>query len=343
MRHFTLLIIVLFTACNSSKTMVNKPQILPPQDRLSDARVLSTKTGCYPSSWSNDGHLLAFWNDRKGGPICSQAYVLDLNNPDHDKGDVVRISPGYGRALDPEFLPGDTTLMYTTTHLFEIKECYGDTVKPFFLRMRSMNTIFTSTVKGMMGEQIMGSNAVDAQARVSPDGKMMVFTTNRTVSYGIWRCNPDGSNPQPIVDGYYFAGEARFSPNGEHIVFRARKNAPKAKEIVGTSDLDLRETEIYMCKIDGSELVRLTDFRAAAANPYFHPDGEHILFSSNHHRSDNKRNLFALNIINNTVQQITSGDADETHPIVHPDGKRLAYSALFNDDREVFLANFSLK
>ncbi|MCH8546827.1 MAG: hypothetical protein LAT54_08840 [Cryomorphaceae bacterium] len=322
--------------------MVNNPKLLPPQERLSDVGVLTTKTGCYPSSWSSDGNLLAFWNDKKGGPICSQAYVLDLNNPDHDKGDVVRISPGYGRALDPEFLPGDSMLMYTTTHQYEIKECEGDTIKPFFARMRSMNSIFTSSVRGEMGQQIKGSNAVDAQARISPTGKVMVFTSNRTVSYGIWRSNPDGSNPIPLIDGFYFAGEPRFSPNGEHVVFRARKNAPKPNKIAETSDLDLRETELYMCKIDGTELVRLTDFGAAVANPCFHPDGKHIFFSSNHHRSDGKRNLFVLNIVNNTVQQITSGDADETHPIVHPDGNRLAYSALFNDDREVFLANISM-
>lgn len=343
MRLITLLALALTLGqCTSKNISSLKHETIPPKERLSNARVLTTKTGCRPSSWSSDGQRLAFWNDRMGAAICSEAFVLDLNDPELELGRATRISPGYGRALDPEFLPGDSMLMYTTTHLYEIKECEGDTTNPFFARMRSTQTIFTSTVNGEIRDQLISSNAIDGQARTSPKGDMMVFMSNRAASFGLWRCNLDGSNPVPVIAGFYFAGEPRFSADGEHIVFRACKRVPDDKDGYIEKDIDLRNTDIYMCKWNGTDAVRLTNLNAATANPAFHPDGKHIVFSSNHHRSDDKSNLFMLNIDNNTLQQITAGDADETHPIVHPNGKQIAYSAVINGDREVFVADLQM-
>lgn len=328
--------------CTTSRVNTTKNDVLSPQDRLSNARVLTTKTGCRPSSWSSDGQRLAFWNDHMGRPICSKAYVLDLNDPELEMGNATQIGPGFGRVFDPEFLPGDSLLMLTTTHQYEIKECEGDSVAPFFARMRSMQSIFTTTVYGEMRDKIIASNAVDGQARISPNGDKLIFISSRAASYGIWRSLPDGSNPNPVIVGFYFAGEPQFSPNGEHIVFRGRQSPPEGYEGYLTADIDLRHSDLYMCKWDGTSVVRLTNLKAATANPVFHPDGNHIIFSSNHHRDDGKRNLFMLNIENNTLQQITTGDADETHPIVHPDGKRIAYSAVEHGDREVFLADLKM-
>lgn len=340
---FVLALALLLSNCSSPKMNVASHDIISPKDRLSNPQVLTTKTGSYPSSWSSDGRYLAFWNNLNGGPVCSRAYILDLNDPQLEMGRATQVSPGYGRAIDPEFLPGDSLLMFTTTHLFEIKECEGDTVKPFFLRMRSTQTIFTSTREGLIMDPLISSNASDGQARVSPRNNQIVFTSNRAASFGLWRCNLDGSNPVPTVAGFYFAGEPRFSADGEYLVFRGRRKAPEGNEGYLRKDIDLTKSDIFMCRWNGEDIVRLTNLKAASGTPCFHPDGEHIIFSSNHHRSDGKRNLFMLNINAHTLQQITSGDADESHPIVHPSGKSLAYSALSHGDREVFMADLFME
>ena len=42
--------------------------------------------------------------------------------------------------------------------------------------------------------KLISSTRVDRDAQFSPDGKKIVFSSNRTGSFEIWICDSDGSN-----------------------------------------------------------------------------------------------------------------------------------------------------
>ena len=47
--------------------------------------------------------------------------------------------------------------------------------------------------------KLISSTRVDTEAQFSPDGKKIVFSSNRTGSFEIWICDSDGSNAQPLT------------------------------------------------------------------------------------------------------------------------------------------------
>jgi serine/threonine protein kinase/Tol biopolymer transport system component len=99
--------------------------------------------------------------------------------------------------------------------------------------------------------------------RVSPDGRYIIFLSDRTGSIHIWRVDIDGANPKQLTNGplEYWGLRPDFSPDGKWIVY----------ERGGTG------RGIWKVAIEGGDPVRLTD--ADASLPVISPDGRWIAYS----------------------------------------------------------------
>ncbi|MBT7993443.1 MAG: hypothetical protein HN691_01080, partial [Bacteroidetes bacterium] len=66
--------------------------------------------------------------------------------------------------------------------------------------------------------------------------------------------------------------------------------------------------------------------------PYFHPSGEKIIFSTNHHSEKGfKFNLFMINIDGSGLKQITFDTVFDAFPVFSNDGKKLVFSSNRNN------------
>src|SRR3984957_18780689 len=73
--------------------------------------------------WSNDGKKLVFQaKNEKWGSMCDQIYYLEVSNAHMDSIPPKLLSTGMGRTTCSYFLPGDTTILYASTHLKD-KDC----------------------------------------------------------------------------------------------------------------------------------------------------------------------------------------------------------------------------
>ena len=95
------------------------------------------------------------------------------------------------------------------------------------------------------------------------------------------------------------------------------------------------EMELWICRADGSNMRQITNLGGANWAPYFHPDGEHILFSSNHKTKAFPFNIFTTDIHGAEPVQITFDNAFDSFPMFSPDGKRIAFSSNRNNGRTV--------
>ncbi len=114
-------------------------------------------------------------------------------------------------------------------------------------------------------KKLIGSTRVDSNAQFSPDGKRVVFNSNRTGSFEIWVCDADGSNAQPVTSLGHYCGSPHWSPDGERISFDSYLEG---------------QWEVYVTSSSGAKPERRTRNPANDALPTWSLDGKWIYFAS---------------------------------------------------------------
>jgi Tol biopolymer transport system component len=213
---------------------------------------------------------------------CDQIFIMSL-----DGTNKRMVSTGKGRTTCAYFIPGDSTILYASTHTAD-PECPPppDRSKGYVWKLYDSFDIFFASKDGSNLRQITTAHGYDAEATVSPAGDRIVFTSTRDGDPEIYVMNIDGSNQKRLTFEKGYDGGAFFSQDGSQIVFRASR--PKTeKELQDYAELVkdglVRPTalEIYVMNSDGSNKRQVTNFGKASFAPFFHPDGKRIIFSSN--------------------------------------------------------------
>jgi Tol biopolymer transport system component len=99
---------------------------------------------------------------------------------------------------------------------------------------------------------------------------------------------------------------------------------------------------------DGSDKKQVTTTGASNFSPYFHPDGKHIIFSSNiETRGEGGRPSFHLYLVRDDgtgLERLTMEGHFNSFPMFSPDGKRLVWvsdrNAKGSGEFNVFLADW---
>jgi TolB protein len=164
-------------------------------------------------------------------------------------------------------------------------------------------------------------------------------------AYDIYVNTPGGGEPKLLTGSPGYDAEATVSPVGDRIVFTSGRDG----------DLDL-----YSMKIDGTDIVRLTDEVGYDGGAFFSADGRKIVYRA-YHPADSAgkadflgllRNglvrpsvmeLFVMNADGSGKTRITDYQAASFAPYFHPDGKKIIFASNMNDPKkrnfDLFLIN----
>jgi TolB protein len=325
----------------------------PQEQHFKNLRQLTFGGDNAEAYFSFDSKKIVFQSNYKiWGLECDQIFFFDLAQGDMAQGRPQMISTAKGRTTCSYFMPGDSLILYGSTH----KGGDGCPMNPprdggkYVWSIHDDYDIFVADLKGNMRKQLTKTKGYDAEGTVSPKGDKIVFTSTRSGDLELWTMNIDGSKPRQVTKGLGYDGGAFFSPDGKQIVFRASR--PKTKEEIKEYKDLLKQglvqptnMELYVCNVDGSNLRQLTNLGKANWAPFFHPSGKKILFSSNHKSSRGFQfNIYMINLDGTGLEQVTHDKVFDSFPMFSPDGKKLIFSSNRNNggtrDTNLFIADW---
>lgn len=303
--------------------------------------------------WSYDDKELVFQsNNREWGNGCDQIFYMDATTPKTPSSKPPIISTNLGRTTCAYFLP-DETIIYGSTHLADAKCPEEPERKPgsaYVWPIYDTYDIFRANKKGEIIDTLTNSPSYDAEATVSPQGDKIVFTSNRSGDLELYTMDIDGSNVFQVTDVLGYNGGAFFSPDGKQLLFRASRpktdeEIKKYKNLLAQGLVEPTHMELFIVNVDGTGMRQITDLGGANWAPFFHPDGERIIFSSNHHTERGfPFNLFMINKDGTGLKQITFDDTFDSFPMFSRDGKKLVFSSNRHNggtrDTNVFIADW---
>ncbi|MFP4469429.1 MAG: TolB family protein [Bacteroidales bacterium] len=359
MKHiFSLLFVILTAAANiqaQRPAYGNTGNVKYDQeDHFKNIRQLTFGGDNAEAYWSfNDDKLIFQATNPAWNAECDQIFITDVATSNMKKYPPELVSTGHGRTTCSYFLPGDTTILYASTHEHDAacphkppREIDGNYVWPIY----DSYDIYVSDLDGNIIRQLTDEPGYDAEATVSPTGDRIVFTSIRTGDLELFTMNPDGSDVRQVTDQLGYDGGAFFSPDGTKLVFRASRPTTEAeikkyKDLLRQGLVMPTEMEIFVCDVDGSNLQQVTSLGKANWSPFFHPSGEKIIFSSNHAAARGfKFNLFMIDVDGTNLEQISYDSVFDAFPVFSNDGKYLVFSSNRNNggtfDTNLFLVEW---
>lgn len=303
--------------------------------------------------FSFDNQKLTFQRTTKDDQVpCDQIFVGDIPAAG-DAFEFEMVSTGSGRTTCAYFYPDNQKVIYASTHLADSNcppEVDRAKIRKYVWPIYDSYEIFVYDPASGEHTQLTDNNYYDAEATLSPKGDKIVFTSTRSGDLELYTMDLDGSHVQQVTDGLGYDGGAFFSPDGEWLVYRASRPATPEKQqeyqdLLAQGLVAPSEMEVFVCRPDGSELRQVTDLGKANWAPFFHPDGERILFSSNHASESGRLfNIYMINLDGSGLTQITHDDEFDAFPMFSFDGKHLVWCSNRNNgdtrDTNIFLAEW---
>ncbi len=301
--------------------------------------------------FSRDGEKLIFQSSR-GGYACDKIWTMNI-----DGSDLRMVGPDHGAHTCSFFFPDGRIVFASTSYLSG--DCPPRPQTPPGVRyvwpLYPYN-IFTANADGSGLKRITNNPKYDAEPVVSPDGKQIVFGSQREGDFDIYIMNSDGSGVRRLTDRAGYDGGPWFSPDGTKIVWRAwypgtEQEKALWKDCMEKNYIVAVPLDIWVMDADGSNKRPLVRNGATNFAPSWHPDGKRIIFASNKDdwHADIKQyghnfELYLLNLDGTGLARITSNTVFDSFPMFSPDGKKLVWASNRNPQKphetDIFIADW---
>ena len=211
------------------------------------------------------------------------------------------------------------TRLHPEATLPELKPSFSRDEKSYtFLAMTGNDSLMLRVrdVKSKQTSILKSSGSVVWNANITPDGKQVVYN----ISGQLILRSLSEDKEIPLTESAGRNDWPNVSADGKQIVSSSSRNG---------------DFDIYVMKLDGSEVRRLTESLGLDMRPVWSPDGRQIAFTSN--RNGNYE-IYVMNADGSNVRRITHHDERDDYPAWHPNEKKLVYVSERNGKYDLYLA-----
>ncbi len=230
--------------------------------------------------FSFDGKQLIF-QSKRDGRSCDQIYSMNI-----DGSHVQMVSNGEGRTTCSYFFKDGKKVLYASTFGGK-KECpvEPNRSKGYVWPVYGDYDIYTAKPDGKNIKNLTNSPGYDAEATISPNGKHIVFTSERDGDLELYSMDTNGKHIKRLTHEPGYDGGAYFSPDNKMIVYRGSHPAApaelkKAKDLLAQHLVVPITFEVWVMNADGSNKRQVTKLNSASFAPFFTPDGKRLFFLS---------------------------------------------------------------
>lgn len=329
-----------------SSTLATAGSLHDPREiHLADVRQLTFGGENAEAYWSPDGTELIFQSTH-GEYACDQIFRMPLSDP----AALKLVSTGEGRTTCAYFSAGQDRVIYSSTHASGT-ECppVPDRSRGYVWPIYNSYQVYSAALDGSDVKPLTDTEFYDAEATVCPVDGSIVFTSTRDGDLDLYRMDADGENVKRLTEAPGYDGGAFFSRDCSKLVWRASRPTGQDLEdyqaLLAEGLVRPGELEIWVANADGSEARQVTYVGGANFAPYFFPDGDRILFSSNHHDPQGREfDIFAVDVDGTDLERITYTEGFDGFPMFSPDGQSLAFGSNRNQgapgDTDVYVARW---
>lgn len=294
--------------------------------------------------FSPDGSRLIFQRAPKGDG-CDQIYSMKI-----DGSDLKQLSNGQGKTTCAYFTPDNKHIIYASTFkALPICPPRPDMSQGYVWALYPSFDIYRANLDGSQPTRLTTTSGYDAEATIRSDGTI-VFTSLRNGDLDIYRMDKNGRNVRRLTTEFGYDGGPFWSYDGKQIVYRAHHPQTEQEKadyaaLLKNNLIRPGNLEIWVMDENGGNKRRVTNNGKANFAPFFFPNGQRIIFSSN---MDDPRgrnfDLYAINIDGTKLERITYNDTFDGFPMFSPDGRKLVFAsnrqAAKKGETNVFIADW---
>lgn len=157
-----------------------------------------------------------------------------------------------------------------------------------------------------------GLNLPDDHPSFSPDGRKIVFTSNRDGGdFEIYVMDVNGANVRRLTSNPGIDTEPVFSPDGSRIAF--------------ASERDGQPLGIHLMDVDGTDVRRLTGSGFEENEPAWSPDGSMLAFTRV--QGDEEKDVFVMRADGSEARQLTFAPGEDHDATFSPDGSEVVITS----------------
>ena len=156
-----------------------------------------------------------------------------------------------------------------------------------------------------------GRAGYDAEAACSRDGRRIVYTALEDGRAALRLLDVESGESRELLSWPGYAGEARFSPLGDAIVFQAARREGRGG------------VAIYICRADGSDVRLLDGAGSTCFSPEWHPSGQFVIYAGDIEDGDHE--LFRIAPEGGERERLTFHRGLDAYPVFSRDGRTLIW------------------
>lgn len=248
-----------------------------------------------------------------------------------------RVSTGRGRTTCSYFSPDGQRLLFASSHLdpalgateeAERRQQAADRAagrrRRYEWSFDPATEIFAVPVAGGELTRLTNSPGYDAEGAYTPDGRQIVFCSDRDGDPDLYVMDADGANVRQLTNAPGYDGGPFTSPDGQWVCFRS----DRARE---------GYLQIFVIRLDGTSETQLTQGQVVNWAPYWHPSEPWLIWTGADHSNPMARPNYDLwlmhfdreadRILPGPITRITDHPTADVLPVFAPDGRHLMWTS----------------